>query len=64
MAGLDWQKAHEVFKVPDDFHIATALAIGYYGGDITALSEDLQKQELAKRERKPQSEFVFKDSWE
>jgi nitroreductase len=63
MAGLDWQKAHEVFKVPDDFHIATALAIGYYGGDVTDLPEDLQKQELAKRERKPQSEFVFKDSW-
>lgn len=63
MAGVDWQKAHEVFNVPEGYHIATALAIGYYGGDVDNLPEDLQKQEKAERERKPQSEFVFTDTW-
>ena len=63
MAGVDWQKAHTIFKVPEDFHIATALAIGYYDGNVADLPEDLQKIELAERERKPQSAFVFKDSW-
>lgn len=63
MAGLDWKKAHEVFKVPEEFHIATALALGYYGGDIKNLPKYLQKQEFVERTRKPQSKFVFNDSW-
>ena len=63
MAGVDWKKAHRDFEVPDGFHISTAIAIGYYGGDMEALDDDLQKQEIAKRERKPQAEFAFKDEW-
>lgn len=64
MAGVNWQKAHEVFNVPEGYHIATALAIGYYGGDVNDLPDDLKEQEIAERNRKPQSEFVFKDVWE
>ncbi|HEA23397.1 MAG TPA: nitroreductase [Pricia antarctica] len=64
MAGVDWKKAHEEFEVPEGYHISTAIALGYYGGNLDNLSDDLQKQEAAKRERKPQSEFVFKDKWE
>lgn len=63
MAGVDWKKAHQVFGVPDGYHIATALAVGYYGGDIRKLPEDLQKSETAKRTRKPLEEIISEESW-
>ncbi|SDE30539.1 Nitroreductase [Pricia antarctica] len=63
MAGVDWKKAQEEFDIPEGYHISTAIALGYYGGVLDDLSEKLQKQETAKRERIPQSEFAFKDGW-
>lgn len=63
MAGVDWKKAQEVFDVPEGFHITTAVAVGYYGGDLDDLPEDLPKQETAKRERIPQKQFAFKEAW-
>lgn len=64
MAGVNWKKAHQIFEVNDEYHIATAIAVGYYGGDNSDLNENLQKQANKKRTRKDQSEFVFKDKWE
>ena len=58
MAGVDWQEAHKVFNVPDEFHVATAVALGYYGGELDDLSDDLQKQETKERQRKPSEEIV------
>lgn len=63
MAGLDWQKAHEIFEVPEDYHIATAIAIGFYGGHPEKLPEDLQEAERSERQRNPQGEFVFQKTW-
>lgn len=63
MAGVDWKKSHEVFGVPKGYHVATAIAIGYYGGDPAILSEDMKKTELAPRKRKPQDEFLFEGKW-
>ncbi|MGB6153355.1 MAG: nitroreductase family protein [Pricia sp.] len=63
MAGVDWKKAHKDFDIPEGFHITTAIALGYYGGKLEDLSEDLQDQEVAKRKRHPQSEFAFKEAW-
>ncbi len=63
MAGVNWKKAQDVFDVPDGFHITTAVAVGYYGGDLNKLSKDLQKQETANRERIPIKEFAFKEVW-
>ncbi|HET8736918.1 MAG TPA: nitroreductase family protein [Pricia sp.] len=63
MAGVDWKKAQEVFKVPEGYHITTGLAVGYYGGSLDSLSDDLRKKEIAPRERRPQKEFAFKDGW-
>lgn len=63
MAGVDWKKAQEIFDVPKGYHITTAIAIGYFGGKLDDLSEDLQKQENAARKRMPQEEFAFKDGW-
>ena len=63
MAGIDWQKAQKVFNVPEGYHISTAIAIGYYGGNMEDLSEDLQESELAERTRMPQKDFAFKGEW-
>ena len=63
MAGVDWKKAHEVFNVPEGFHISTAIAIGFYGGDLNDLPEDLREKETAERTRKPQEEFAFEGRW-
>ncbi|MCX7547219.1 nitroreductase family protein [Xanthomarina sp. F1114] len=63
MAGVDWEKAQKVFQVPEGFHISTAIALGYYGGDLEDLPEDLQDQETAKRKRIPIKEFAFRENW-
>lgn len=63
MAGVDWKKAHELFNVPKGYHITTAIAAGYYGGDLESLPEDLKEQETAARKRMPIADFAFKDGW-
>ena len=52
MAGVQFKKAHEEFNFTDDYHVATAVAFGYFGGDPDGLPDDLKKQELKEmRER-------------
>lgn len=60
MAGLRFKDAQKEFQFTDDFHVATAVAFGYYGGDADKLPEDLKSQELNEmRIRKTQTEFAF-----
>lgn len=60
MAGLDYEKARKEFGFSEEYHVATAVTFGYYGGDSkTQLSEDLHAQEGKDRERKLQNEFAF-----
>jgi hypothetical protein len=60
MAGLDFKKAHKEFNFTEDFHVATAVAFGYFGGNPEQLPEDLEKQERQEmRHRKPQEKFAF-----
>ena len=63
MAGIDWKKAQEVFEVPEGFHITTAIAIGYYGGNPDSLPEDLKQQEMQPRSRNPITDFAFEGTW-
>jgi hypothetical protein len=63
MAGVRWKQAHEKFDVPTGYHVATAIALGYYGGDIDQLSDSLQESELAERRRKPQASFSAEGKW-
>lgn len=58
MAGVDFEKAKEIFEVPDEYHVVSCIAIGYYGGEIGDLPEDLQKKETQQRERKNLEEIV------
>lgn len=65
MAGIDYKKAAKEFKFPENYHVATGISLGYYGGDPDDLNEDLRKSELkAGRERKPQSSFAFNGNFE
>ena len=63
MAGVDWQKAHKIFNIPEGFHVSTAIGIGYYGGNLDDLSEDLKAEETDKRKRIAIDQFAFKDTW-
>lgn len=63
MAGVDWQKAHEVFNIPEGYHVTTAIVAGYYGGDPSVLPEDLEKSERSERSRKDLTSILFKDSF-
>ncbi len=63
MAGVDWKKAQKEFNVPDGYHISSAIAVGYYGGELDKLPKKLQESELADRQRIPQEDFAFKEVW-
>ncbi|RAJ15771.1 nitroreductase family protein [Arenibacter echinorum] len=63
MAGLDYKKAQHIFNIPEDFHIVTAIALGYYGGELDDLPQKLQEKEISERQRMPQNQFAFKNSW-
>ena len=64
MAGVDWKKAQKIFNIPEGYHLTSAIALGYYGGDLEKLSTELQLQELKERERIPQEKFAFKEQWQ
>jgi len=62
MAGFYPDKARELYGIPKEFEPVAALALGY-PGDPESLPERLRKRELAPRERKPLTEFVFAERW-
>lgn len=60
MAGVNHEKAVKEFKFPEEYHVASGAAIGFYGGNPENLPNDLKEKELKKeRVRKPQEEFIF-----
>lgn len=62
MGGIYPERARELYQVPDDYDIATGLALGYQG-DINLLPEDLRSKELRERSRKALQELVFSDGF-
>lgn len=62
MIGIDPDKAREVCGIPEHFEAWTALAIGYRANPDT-LPEFLKERDIAPRQRKPLSEFVFTSQW-
>ncbi|NOX88899.1 MAG: nitroreductase family protein [Calditrichaeota bacterium] len=62
MAGFDARKAQTLFRVPDDYRVFTAMAIGYLGNP-EILPEDLKKSESAPRERIELKNLVFAEKW-
>ena len=63
MAGIEPDRARELYGIPDDHEPVTALAIGHRA-DPESLTESLRTRDSAPRTRRPQSEFVFTGTWE
>jgi len=62
MIGILPDKAREVYQIPENTEAWTAIAIGYKG-DPSKLPEHLKRRDLAPRQRKPLSQFVFTGKW-
>jgi nitroreductase len=62
MRGFNLDKTKEVYQVPDDYELASAIAIGYVAAAET-LPGNLKDRELLPRQRKPVTEFTFAGRW-
>ena len=62
MAGILPDRARELFSIPDDFDIETAIAIGY-AADPKGLEEGAKKRDTTPRTRRTLGEFVFGERW-
>lgn len=62
MAGIDPDKAKELFDIPEGFKPFTMAAVGYLGNPDD-LNEDLRKSEIKPRNRKPIHEIAFQGEW-
>ena len=62
MIGILPDKARGLYKIPEDSEVWTALAIGYKA-DPEKLPDALKERDLAPRQRKPLSQFVFAGKW-
>ncbi len=60
--GFNEEVAQKAFSIPDGYEPVDIIAIGYLG-DSERLSDELQEQERAPRERKPLEQFVFSARW-
>jgi nitroreductase len=62
MIGIVPDKARALYRIPEDVQPLTALAIGY-AADPDALPEKYRDRDLAPRQRKKLTEFVFTGQW-
>jgi nitroreductase len=62
MAGFHVEKARELLAIPAGHDPVAMVAIGY-PGDPNVLPDALRHRELAPRQRKPLTDFVFTDRW-
>jgi nitroreductase len=59
MAGFDRNAARQSLEIPVDYEFGSAMALGYQGEPAALQNEQMLAQEIAPRQRKPLSEFVF-----
>ena len=62
MIGILPDKVREVYQIPEHFEAWTAMAIGYKA-DPANLADGMKQRDLAPRQRKPLSKFVFTGRW-
>jgi nitroreductase len=62
MIGILPDKAREVYQIPENYEAWTAMAIGYKA-DPAKLPDALKERDLASRQRKSLSEFLFTGRW-
>jgi nitroreductase len=58
MGGFDFQKAREVFNVPEDYEVGIMIAIGYQDTHYV-LPDRLKEKAFTPRTRKPLSKIAF-----
>ena len=63
MAGIDPNKAREVFGIPEHYEAVAGIALGYPGDPMTLPEGRLRDNETGKRERKEASSFVYTGKW-
>jgi nitroreductase len=61
MEGFDTEAARRAFAIPEEYTIGAAIALGYLGEPGDLGDEQMIQREVAPRNRKPLSEFVFSD---
>ena len=57
MAGIDMDRVHATYQVPDGFRAVTAIALGY--AKPLDQAGDFANRDGAPRPRRPLSEFIF-----
>jgi hypothetical protein len=62
MIGILPDRARELYQIPEHSEAWTAMAIGYKA-NADELPDALRERDLAPRQRKPISQFVFTGSW-
>ncbi|HET8865880.1 MAG TPA: nitroreductase family protein [Gracilimonas sp.] len=62
MAGIDQEKAREIFNIPEGYKAITMAAIGYIGNP-NDLEGDLKETEVSERTRKDIDEIAFQGEW-
>jgi nitroreductase len=62
MIGILPDRARELYRIPPHAEALTALAIGY-NAPAGELPEELRERDLAPRQRKATSQFVFSGTW-
>lgn len=62
MAGINQEKAREIFDIPEGYKALTMAAVGYIG-DPDNLDGDLKETEVSKRTRKDIDEIAFQGKW-
>lgn len=62
MGGYDRERARAEFDIPEEFELASMIAIGY-AGDPASLPPEVGEREAAPRQRSQISDFVFAGAW-
>ena len=62
MGGYDRERARAEFDIPEEFELASMIALGY-AGDPESLPPEVGEREAAPRERSEIPEFVFAGTW-
>jgi len=63
MAGIDPEKARQVFGIPEHFEAVAGIALGYPGDPMTLPEGRLRDGETGARQRKEASSFVYTGKW-
>lgn len=62
MGGIYPEQARQIFRIPEDYEVGAAIAVGY-PADPSVLTPEMRERELALRSRKPLEEIVFSGEW-